>query len=77
MKTLKVCEICQNEAPRSEVFVDQPCNSVGATLLLERKNSWLMVSLQISALGWSSISFFTSSDRYPVPSRSGFLPVAL
>ena len=24
MKTLKVCEICQIEAPRSEVFVDQP-----------------------------------------------------
>ena len=37
------------DAPRSEVFVQQ-CNSVGVTLLLERKSSWLTVSLQISAL---------------------------
>ena len=29
------------------------------------KNSWLMVSLQISALDRLSISFFTSSDRFP------------
>ena len=27
MKTLKVGEICQNEAPRSDVFVDQPKKS--------------------------------------------------
>ena len=50
MKTLKMLGICQIEAPRSEVFVDQPRNSVGVTLLLERKNSWSMVFLQISAM---------------------------
>ena len=43
-------EICQIEAPRSEVFVDLPCNSVDVLLLLERENSRLTVSLQISAL---------------------------
>ena len=41
---------CQIEAPRSEVFVCQPRNSVDMILLLERNNSWLMVSLQITAL---------------------------
>ena len=50
MKTLNVWGICQIEAPRSEVFVGQPRNSVGMSLPLERKNSWLMVSLEISAL---------------------------
>ena len=53
MKTLTVWVICQNEAPRSEVVVDQPCNSVGVTLLLEKKSSWLTVFLQNSALEYS------------------------
>ena len=50
MKTLKEWGICKIQAPRSEVFVDQPRNSEEKFLLLEIRNSWLMVSLQISAL---------------------------
>ena len=54
MKTLKVWGICQIEPPRSEVCVDHPCNSVDILLLLERENSWLRVSLPISAFPFRS-----------------------
>ena len=56
--------MCQIEAPRSEVFVDQPRNSVGVTLLLERKimvDGFLAKSRRWNRL---SISFFTSSDKF-------------
>ena len=49
---------CQIEPPISAVFAVQPQNSVGMILLLERKNSWSMVSLQFSAL---VVSRFRSS----------------
>ena len=65
MKTLKVWEICPIEAPRSEVFVDQPCNSV---------------DMFLANLGVGIVSRFRSSllaTVFPVLSRTGFSPVAL
>ena len=53
MKNVEGVGICQIEPPKSEVIVDQPRNSVDLLLLLERKNSWLTVSMQISAMEWS------------------------
>ena len=50
MKTLKVWGICEIEAPIFAVSAVQPWNAVDMLFLLERKNSWLMVPLQISAL---------------------------
>ena len=65
MKTLKVWGICEIEAPRSEVFVEKPCNSVGAHLLLEERiHGW---GSPCKSRRWNrlSVSFFTSSDRFP------------
>ena len=77
MKTLKVWGNCQIKAPRSEVFVDQPCNSVGVTLLAGKKE--LMVGL-LANLGVGIVSRFRSSllaTGFPVLPRTGFPPVAL
>ena len=57
MKTLMVWGICQIKAPTSEVQLDQLRKSVDTLFLLERKNSWLMVSLQISGL--ETTAFFS------------------
>ena len=78
MKTLKVWEICQIEAPRSEVFVDQPHNSVGETRLLERKN--FMVDGFLANLGVGIFSRCRSSllaTSFPVLSRTGLSPATL
>ena len=68
MKKLNVWRICQIEEPRSEV-VDQPCNnSVGETLLLERKEERIHGGwFPYKSRRWESISisFFTSSDKFP------------
>ena len=52
MKTLTVWGIYQIEAPRSEIFVDQPCNSVGVPLLLDGL---------LASLGVGIVSRFRSS----------------
>ena len=70
--------ICQIEAPRSVVFVDQPRNSVRVTLLLERKNS--LVDGFLANLGVGIVSRFRSSllaTSFPVLSRTVFPPVTL
>ena len=77
MKTLKFWEICQNKAPRSEVFVGQPKNSVEILLLLERENSW--VYGLFANLGVGMVSLFCSSlpaTGLPVLRRTGSQIVA-
>ena len=49
----------QTEAPRSEVFVDHPCNSVDMLFLLEREIS--MVDGFLANLGVRIVSLFLSS----------------
>ena len=71
MKTLNVWGISQIEAQRPVVWIDQPRDSVGVTLLLERKNSW-----SPSNLGVGIVSRFLSSlpgTGFPVLSRTGAL----
>ena len=48
MKTSRVWEICQTEAPIFAVFADHPKNSVEFQLVV--KSSWLTASLQTLAL---------------------------
>ena len=73
MKTLKVREICQVEAPRTEVFVDQPGNS-------EDMFQEFMVDGLLAYLGVGIVSRFRSSllaTGFLVLSRSVLSPVAL
>ena len=65
MKTLRVWGIYQIEAPRSEVLIDQPRNSVWSFCWKkERIHGWWS---PCKSRRWNrlSISFFTSSDKFP------------
>ena len=72
MKTLKVREICQFEAPRSEVFVDQPYPPSAG-------KGEFMVDGLLANLGVGIVSRFCSSLQafgLPVLGRTGFSSVA-
>ena len=58
MKNLDGVGICQIETPRSEVFVDQPRNSVDMLLLLARK---FKVDDFLATLGVGIVSRYRSS----------------
>ena len=59
MKTLKMWEICQNEAPRSEVFVDQHV-ILWIYPPSDGKREFLVDGL-LANLGVSTVSLFRSS----------------
>ena len=77
MKTLKVLENCQNEAPRSEVFVDQPYLCGDAPSAGKRE---ILVDGLLANPGVGTVSLFRSSlpaTGLPMLGRTGTPSVAL
>ena len=76
MKTSRVWEICQTEAPIFAVFADHPKNSVEFQLVV--KSSWLTASLQTLGIGIVlPIRSSLPATGPPVLLYTGFPPAAL